>query len=69
MKTRTCVICFKAATNWTGHIHNGSEIVTAGFCDDHISDVDFTRESVHDECPGCVGDTTRRDKIVIDDVA
>lgn len=34
-KTENCIICYKKANLWTGHVTKGKVKITAGFCDNH----------------------------------
>ncbi len=36
MKTKNCIICIKPAKIWTGHVIKHAEMITAGWCKDHI---------------------------------
>jgi len=33
--TARCIICNTRATSWTGHVHDGYNIILAGFCREH----------------------------------
>ena len=50
--TQNCIHCGQEAKIFTGHVLRGKEMITAGWCKDHIhiSD-DFTKM----QSPGCFG--------------
>jgi len=56
--TKNCVICFKPATSWCGHVHKDDDMITAGACKEHsIKPGKHGKLSVHaiKNCGGCFG--------------
>jgi hypothetical protein len=50
--TENCIVCFKKAIVYSGHVHKGFVKITAGFCHEHR----FKTIS-HDNCHmGCKGE-------------
>lgn len=51
--TINCITCFQKATCWSGHVHNGSDYITAGFCKTHFKKTE--RPAFLEGCKGCYG--------------
>lgn len=49
--TLNCIVCFKEATCFGGHVHKDGETLIATFCSDHFD----KHIPVIDGCKGCYG--------------
>lgn len=59
--TRNCIKCGKEATHFTGHVHNETVVLTAGWCEECIEKFrnNFTYPDAISDCVhlgmGCFG--------------
>ncbi len=53
ISTKNCIICYKKATEWAGHIHDEEIDVLAGFCNDHFTHRKLLKPDLY--CQGCFG--------------
>ncbi len=51
--TKKCIICLVEATDFTGHVLKGKEIIFAGWCDVHVNAFPRTLNLAHRK--GCCG--------------
>jgi hypothetical protein len=62
LHTKNCIICFKPATSWTGHVHKTDGDILAGWCDNHKNSSNKSTHhfiSVKKNCIGCFGRFTK----------
>lgn len=52
LQTTNCIICGRPAEFYSGHVHDGKKIVTAGFCNQHPRG---SRKFSYHPTPGCAG--------------
>lgn len=65
-KTENCIICYKKANLWTGHVTKGKTKITAGFCGDHQLTANYL--VFIGDC-GRYGDYQKQFGIISDDTA
>jgi len=55
-QTKNCVICYKEAVCWTGHVHHKDGELLAGWCELHRNIYnEFSYIEVRKNCIGCFG--------------
>ena len=60
LHTKNCIICFKEATSWTGHVHKKDGDILAGWCDTHKQkDNEYSYVGIRKNCTGCFGRFTK----------
>ena len=62
MDTKKCLVCLDVATWFTGHVHDGRQIITAGWCQIHYAattQIGNRVKGCHMQ-KGCCGKYTKR---------
>ena len=52
-QTPNCLICLRPATTWTGHVLHGEDVITAGWCVEHVPEGRAMRDFAGRQ--GCFG--------------
>lgn len=67
-QTKNCIICFKPAVVWTGHVHKGNEEILSGYCHIHrYEKKQYAFIGIRKNCIGCDGRFTKNMGIELTD--